>query len=254
MLLLASSLPIFQKKNTSLRQIILKILRVWEKVSHISSKWCFLGLIWVGTWLGGTTSKKEGEKAEESWSDAEPNAVLPDLHVRFRASRARPVARRWTSTRGLIGLELASDQNETDASGRAWMLSVHFWTWPDAKPVASGCLTCMFGRNSNACCWFLFWLTSWDHPILHLVCPVGLTNTFLLIWTHAHSAAVCRRRSSPSPNPSSVPSPLRPLRSSQSRPPESSALACPSPWLPTLSSPSALSLATRSPSHVPPSP
>jgi hypothetical protein len=30
----------FPKKNISLRQIILKILRVWEKVSHISSNWC----------------------------------------------------------------------------------------------------------------------------------------------------------------------------------------------------------------------
>ena len=60
----------FLKKNYSLRQNILKNLRVWERSLTSVQIGVYLDLIWVGTWLGTGSMNNFEELLEKEWPDA----------------------------------------------------------------------------------------------------------------------------------------------------------------------------------------
>ena len=60
----------FPKKNYSLRQNILKILRVWEMSLTSVPIGVYLDLIGVGTWLGIGSTKDFEDLLEKEWPDA----------------------------------------------------------------------------------------------------------------------------------------------------------------------------------------
>ena len=93
----------FLKKKYSLRQNILKKLRVWERSLTSIPIGAYLGLIEVGTWLGTGSAK-------EHWRFAEKGR--PDTRL-YSAPYVRSVHRRWT---------------------------IAVKEWPDAEIVLSRCL------------------------------------------------------------------------------------------------------------------
>ena len=64
----------FLKKNYSLRQNTLKILRVWERSLTSVPIGVYLDLIEVGTWLGTGSTKELWRIAEKEWPDAAPDS------------------------------------------------------------------------------------------------------------------------------------------------------------------------------------
>ena len=64
----------FHKKNNSLRQNILKNLRVWERSLTSVPISVYLDLIWVGTWLGTGSTKDFEDSLEKEWLDAAPDS------------------------------------------------------------------------------------------------------------------------------------------------------------------------------------
>ena len=76
----------FLKKKYSLRQNILKKLRVWERSLTSIPIGAYLGFIEVGTWLGTGSAKEHWRFAKKGWLDVGPDT----------ASSIQSVHRRWT--------------------------------------------------------------------------------------------------------------------------------------------------------------
>ena len=70
---------LFSKKNYSLRQNILKILRVWERSLTLVPIGVYLRLIVVGTWLGTGSAKEHWRFAEKWRPDAAPDSGFQRL-------------------------------------------------------------------------------------------------------------------------------------------------------------------------------
>ena len=66
----------FLKKNYSLRQNILKILRVWERSLTSVPIGVYLDLIEVGTWLRTGSTKDFEDLLEKEWLDAAPDSEV----------------------------------------------------------------------------------------------------------------------------------------------------------------------------------
>ena len=74
---LSSNRPLFAyflKKNYSLRQNILKNLRVWERSLTSVPIGVYLDLIGVGTWLGTGSMKEFEDLLKKEWPDAAPDS------------------------------------------------------------------------------------------------------------------------------------------------------------------------------------
>ena len=67
-------LPIFLKKNYSLRQYTLKILRVWERSLISVPISVYLGLIEVGIWLWTGSAKQHWRFAKKGRPDVAPDS------------------------------------------------------------------------------------------------------------------------------------------------------------------------------------
>ena len=66
----------FLKKKYSLRQNILKILRVWERSLTLVPIGVYLDLIKVETWLGTSSTKDFEDLLEKEWPDAAPDSKV----------------------------------------------------------------------------------------------------------------------------------------------------------------------------------
>jgi hypothetical protein len=141
-LLLGVFIAYFVKKNTSLRQNILKNLRIWERSLISGSNWCLFRSLYIGTWLGEVTSEIGKKKGEKQQPDTGPDESLLNHRVRFRPSPARPIVRRqfsWTSDRTL------DQTRRCDHCGRSWTSPARPVTrdgfpggpWPDFVRVRS---------------------------------------------------------------------------------------------------------------------
>ena len=132
----------FLKKNYSLRQNILKNLRVWER-SLTSVPICvYLRLIGVGTWLGTGSTKDHWRFARKEWPDAAPDSVVqrPVSSQEVNSCRAG-VIKRWNSvfpTSGQKDLQRPIDHEDVKAR------------WPDSGciwSVSTGHVRSRFQRN-----------------------------------------------------------------------------------------------------------
>jgi hypothetical protein len=85
----------FLKKNYSLRQNILKNLRVWERSLTSVPIGVYLSLIQVGTWLGTGSAKEYWRFAGKEWPDAAPDSDVQ------RPVSSQEVNRDWRSDRTL---------------------------------------------------------------------------------------------------------------------------------------------------------
>ena len=66
----------FLKKKYSLRQNILKKLRVWERSLTSVPIDVYLDLIEVSTWLGTGSTKDFEDSLEKEWPDAAPDSEV----------------------------------------------------------------------------------------------------------------------------------------------------------------------------------
>ena len=125
----------FLKKNYSLRQNTLKILRVWERSLTSVLIGVYLGLIEVGTWLGTGSAKEHWRFAEKGRPDAAPDSGFqrpvnlqevnrstkewPDAETVFFLCLVRRWSCVWSSEEDEYRIDrtlVASSQGRPDAS------------------------------------------------------------------------------------------------------------------------------------------
>ena len=92
MMLLALFIAYFLKKNYSLRQNILKNLRVWERSLTSVQIGVYLGLIEVGIWLGTDSVKELWRFAEKGRPDA---ALDFGVHRSVSSQEVNRSAQEW---------------------------------------------------------------------------------------------------------------------------------------------------------------
>ena len=144
-------LPIFLKMNYSLRQNILKKLRVWERSLTSVPIGVYLDLTEVGTWLGTGSTKdfedllKKGDLTLHRTLKSSVRSIhrwwtiaakeWPDAGIVFSL---RPV-RRWSCVRSSEEDEDRIDRTMA-ASGRNSRGFGPLWSWPDSgwqRPVVA---------------------------------------------------------------------------------------------------------------------
>ena len=110
--LLTPFIAYFLKKNYSLRQNTLKILRAWERSLTSVPIRVYLCLIEVGTWLGKGSAKELWRFAGKRW----PNAAQCSSSVRCEDNpTSGQTKKKMSRSTGLYG---ASDHEAPDTSGR----------------------------------------------------------------------------------------------------------------------------------------
>ena len=117
----------FLKKNYSLRQNILKILRVWERSLTSVSIGVYLDLIEVGTWLETGSMKDFEDLLEKEWPDAAPNSEVQ------HPVDSREVQNPWNCD-WIRPVNPDRTQPESGASSLLRLRSTGRWIafWPDA--------------------------------------------------------------------------------------------------------------------------
>ena len=146
----------FLKKKYSLRQNILKNLRVWERSLTSVPIGVYLDLIWVGTWLGIGSAEEHWRFTGKEWPDAASDSAVQhpvssqevnslrrsDRTLRFSVQSVGGSAsgRAWRRSRQGDRTLAMSRRGPSDTSGRDSRGLGPLWNRPDAgwqRPVAA---------------------------------------------------------------------------------------------------------------------
>ena len=110
----------FLKKNYSLRQNILKNIRVWERSLTSVPIGVYLDLIWVETWLRTGSTKDIEDLLKKEWPDAAPDSdVQRPVSSQEVNSYREGVTGRWNSVFPASGqMELQCPVEQEDVKAR----------------------------------------------------------------------------------------------------------------------------------------
>ena len=175
MLLLDSLVAYFSRKNYSQRQIILKILRVWERSLISVPIGVYFGLIKVGIWLGESIADKGGKTTAEEGLDARTGLTLCNVRSVHQEEmqllkkdgmmnsvpcmssenlNPHPIRASWIIE--LARLSSVSGHEKSDASGRCLRHSGALCLWSDSRGGASGHLfLCVWSQQCSCVKFFV---------------------------------------------------------------------------------------------------
>ena len=122
--LLAPFIAYFLKNNYSRRQNTLKILRVWERSHILVSIGVYLALIWIGTWLGESVTKRRRTVDEGGLDSQSEHLVMQYRELMMYsispASGAKLKPRQINSRRN-------TGNDQTQLCVRSWEIG-HVWS------------------------------------------------------------------------------------------------------------------------------